>query len=333
MAPFLNKNLSFAACIIILAIAFIVSVGLMLYSQNFVVGYPYFYPRQEKLTTLLFVGDIMLDRGVEWQINRAGNGDFKFPFAKVTDEFTKADILFGNLESQISDKGYNAGSIYSFRADPKAMEGLVYAGFDVLSLANNHAFDYTSTALKDSMTRLKESKIDYVGAGFNAKEAYSPLIKNINGLKIAFLAFADFQIKNWGAGENSAGIALLNEENLKQSVVSAKMQADLVVISLHFGDEYKTEPNERQKYFSHLAIDEGADLIVGHHPHVAEPIEQYKNGWIAYSLGNFVFDQSFSQETMQGKMLKIIIKGKTINKVIPIDVEINQNFQPEIENG
>lgn len=331
MKTSVKKKISPLISTTILLGIFILSLGIIFCAQNFAEPSLIKY-KLEKKTTLLFVGDIMLDRGVEWQINKYEKGDFKFPFIKVADELSKADILFGNLESQISDQGYNVGSIYSFRANPKAIEGLKYAGFDVLSLANNHAFDYTGTALRDSMNRLKENNINFVGAGADSTEAYSPLIKQVNGIEIAFLAFADFQIKNWEAKENMIGMALLSEENLKKGITLARKQANFIIVSLHFGDEYKTEANDRQKYFSQLAINEGANLVIGHHPHVAEPVEKYKNGWIAYSLGNFVFDQSFSEETMRGKMLKVILSGKQIRKVIPIDIKINSAFQPEIEN-
>jgi poly-gamma-glutamate synthesis protein (capsule biosynthesis protein) len=333
MRPNIKKNISPFLSAIILSVAFIFSIGIMLCSQIIPIeNFSYFIGgNHQKETTLLFVGDIMLDRGVEWKIKKVGNNDFKFPFLKVADELARADILFGNLESQISDKGYKAGSIYSFRADPKAIDGLVFSGFDVLSLANNHSFDYTRQALEDSMTRLKANKIDYIGTGFNKNEAYSPLIKEVNGLKIAYLAFTNLGAKSWEATENSSGIAFLNETNLKERISLAKTQADFVVVSLHFGDEYKTEPNDLQKYFSKLAIDEGANLIIGHHPHVVEPLEQYKNGWIAYSLGNFVFDQSFSEETMRGEILKVIIKNRKIAEVIPINIKINSSFQPGIE--
>lgn len=287
--------------------------------------------------TLFFVGDIMLDRGVEWAVNKHGKGDFKFPFLKIADDFKKADILFGNLESPISDKGRKVGSIYSFRADPKAIEGLQYAGFDVLSLANNHIFDYGREAMEDTFLRLREGGIDYVGGGFDKDEAYNPLIKEIRGpssgksVKIVFLAYTNLGSENWEAEGGRSGIAWLTEERLKKDIERAKKEADVVVVSLHFGEEYQLQPTPDQRFFARVSIDSGADLVIGHHPHVIQEIEKYKGKYIAYSLGNFIFDQGFSQETMKGLMLKVLIEGGKIKEVIPIDIQINKFFQPRLE--
>ncbi|MBL7150038.1 MAG: CapA family protein, partial [Candidatus Pacebacteria bacterium] len=307
-----------------------------------------------KTITLILVGDIMLDRGVEYMVEKKGKGDFRFPFLKIAEELQKADILFGNLEGVISDKGIKIGSIYSFRADPKAIEGLSFAGFNVLSLANNHAFDYTREALEDCLAKLSNAGIGYVGAGFTENEAYSPLIKDynppaassrsserapINGTKIAFLAYTNLGPETWRAvGENS-GIAWIDEEKLssiKQEIRETKEKVDILIVSLHAGEEYAQEPTKFQVEFSKMAIDAGADLIVGHHPHVIQPNEKYPSassgqaGWIFYSLGNFIFDQGFSEKTMRGQILEVIIKDKEIKEIIPKEIKINNFFQPEI---
>jgi poly-gamma-glutamate synthesis protein (capsule biosynthesis protein) len=291
-------------------------------SQNFL--------KKERATTLIFVGDIMLDRGVKGMVEKHGKGDYKFPFLKIADELKKADILFGNLESVISDKGKKIGSIYSFRADPEAIEGLKFAGFDILSVSNNHIFDYGREAMEDSFKRLKEAQIDFVGGGFNEIEAYAPVIKKINGVKIAFLAYTNLGSEYWSAKGNRSGIAWLNAENLEKGVKEAKENADLVIVSMHFGDEYQKKANAEQKYFAHLAIDSGADLVIGHHSHIIGEIEEYKGKYIFYSLGNFVFDQAFSKETMEGLLLKVTLENKKIKEVLPIKIEINHYFQPEI---
>lgn len=104
----------------------------------------------------------------------------------------------------------------------------------------------------------------------------------------------------------------------------------MVIVSFHFGEEYQSKSNSIQKFWAKLAIDSGADLVIGHHPHVIQEIEKYKGKYIAYSLGNFVFDQGFSQETMRGLLLKVIIENGKIKEVIPIEIKINKFFQPEI---
>lgn len=288
---------------------------------------------KEKPITLMFVGDIMLDRGVEHMIEKYGNGDYKFPFLKIADFLKKADILFGNLESLISDRGQKVGSIYSFRADPKAIEGLTFAGFDILSVANNHIFDYGREAMEDNFKRLKEAKIDFVGGGFNKNEACLPRVKEVRKTKIAFLAFTNLGTRYWQATKNRSGICWLEKENLKEYIKKAKGLADIIIVSMHFGEEYRQKPTLEQKYFAHLAIDSGADLVIGHHPHVIQEIEKYKRGFIAYSLGNFVFDQKFSKETMKGILLKVIIENGKIKELVPVEVKINKFFQPEMAEG
>jgi len=312
--------------------------------------------KENKETLLFFVGDIMLDRGVKSMVKKNGRGDFKFPFLKISDYLSKADILFGNLESIISDKGRKIGSIYSFRAEPEAIEGLKYAGFDILSLANNHALDYTSEALKDCFSKLEKAGISYVGAGNNEKEAFSLKIKEVNpytkqgqvaeddkedevspyygvrakGTKIGFLAFTNLGPEIWRAGKDSPGIAWIDEESIediKKIIKSAKEKVDILVVSLHAGQEYKKEPSDFQISFSKNCIDNGADLVIGHHSHVVQPIEKYKQGWIAYSLGNFIFDQSFSEETMKGLLLQVIIEGKKIKNVNSKEIRISNSFQ------
>jgi len=276
------------------------------------------------------VGDIMLDRGVEYMVEKYGEGDFKFPFLKITDVLKKADLLFGNLESVISDKGIKVGSIYSFRAEPEAIEGLTYAGFNILSVANNHIFDYGREAMEDNFKRLKEAGIDYVGGGFNEKEVRSGIIKEIKGTKIIFLAYNNLGSEYWRATETKSGIGWLDEK-IKEDIKLAKEKSDLVIVSFHWGEEYQNQPNDEQKYFAHLAIDSGADLVIGHHPHVIQPIEKYKGGWMAYSLGNFVFDQYFSEETMKGLMLEIAIENKKIKETIPREIKISQKYRPAID--
>lgn len=289
---------------------------------------------ENETVTIILVGDIMLDRGVEYLIEKHGCGDFKFPFLKIADYLKTADIVFGNLEGVISDKGIKVGSIYSFRARPEAIEALKFAGFNVLSLANNHALDYTKAALEDCLTRLNNDQIEYIGAGFTEKEAFSPLIKKINGLKIGFLAYTNLGPESWRAGENNSGIAWISKddfEKIKNDIETAKKESNVLIVSLHSGEEYQKEPTQFQVDFAKMAIDAGADLVIGHHPHVVQLNEIYNGGYIFYSLGNFIFDQNFSDQTLKGQILELLIESGTIKKVNPLSIKINDFFQPQLE--
>ncbi len=251
----------------LILITFIIALGLFLLIEiyRFPKSIDYSEPRvdellEEKTITLILVGDIMLDRGVEYMVEKQGGGDFRFPFLKISDELKGANLLFGNLEGVISDKGIKVGSIYSFRADPKAIEGLKFAGFNLLSLSNNHAFDYAREALEDCLFKLSKGGIGYVGAGFTEKEAYSPFVKDYNppttsshsslhseqapieGTKIAFLAYTNLGPEAWKAGEKNSGIAWISEkdfEKIKKDIENAKSQADILIVSLHAGEEYQ----------------------------------------------------------------------------------------------
>jgi poly-gamma-glutamate synthesis protein (capsule biosynthesis protein) len=279
----------------------------------------------EKPITLLFVGDIMLSRSVAKQMEKYG--DYRYPFLKIAGLTRSADLTFGNLEGPISAGGLNQGSIYSFRAKPEVVEGLMLAGFDVLSLANNHIWDWGSEALSDTIDILKKNGIEPVGAGKNYLEANSPAIKETSGTKIAFFAYTNLYPESLEAGFDSLGISSFNLEEIKGKISQMKKsgEADIVVVSLHWGEEYKREANRYQRDTAESLAESGADLIIGHHPHVIQEIE---NG-IAYSLGNFVFDQSFSEETMEGAVLKVVIKDKKISEIIPLKIKINDTFQPE----
>ena len=277
-----------------------------------------------------FVGDIMLDRGMKNSVEKYGNGDYIFAFEKIKDYLNSFDILFGNLEGPISDKGTLSGSIYSFRMDPRSAKSLKEAGFDILSVANNHMGDWGKVAIKDTFQNLKDAGIVYSGGGKNKDEAYEPKIILVGDTRIAYLSFSEFGKGYLEATDSAAGIAIISDEKLKLGIEKAESENDIVIASFHFGEEYKTEPNAYQKNIAHKAVDYGADLVVGHHPHVVEPIEKYKDKYIAYSLGNFVFDQHFSKETMEGLVLKATVENKKITEVSSDKTIINKYYQPEL---
>jgi len=291
-----------------------------------------FLKEQSKEITLLFVGDIMLARGIAGQIKKYQ--DPRYPFLKIASTTQSVNLTFGNLEGPISSRGKNQGSIYSFRANPEVIKGLKFAGFDILSLANNHILDWGKQALEDTITILNNNSIKTIGAGRNYQEANKPVIINFNIVKIAFLAYTNLYPRSLEATEGKAGISSFETEKVKQAISQIKQTgaADIVIISFHWGDEYQIHSNKTQQNIAHALIDAGADLIIGHHPHSIQEIEPYRNGWIAYSLGNFIFDQNFSKETQQGLVLKIKIQNKKIVEVKPLKIKFSKTFQPELDS-
>lgn len=283
---------------------------------------------EDKTTTLYFVGDMMLTRGVESSVKKNFGNDYNKLFENLS-ILKDSDILFGNLEGDVSDKGNNVGSKYSFRMNPEVLLALKKAGFDIVSFANNHVGDWNIEAFKDTLSRLKEIDILKTGAGLNKEEAVNPTIIEKNGIKFGFLGFSDVGPKWLEAKDKTSGILLASDPQINQIIVDAKMKCDVLIVSFHFGEEYKTIHNKRQEYLAHTAIDNGADIIIGHHPHVIQDIEKYKGKPIVYSLGNFIFDQHFSKETMRGMLFSITYKNKDLIKTESKIITLNKLYQPE----
>jgi len=279
-------------------------------------------------TKIYFVGDMMLDRSVKKSVQNNFAGDYNKLFANVG-ELKNADILFGNLEGPISDVGNNVGSKYSFRMDTAVLPALINAGFDVLSFANNHVGDWNITAFKDTLKRLSGSSISTTGAGLNKTQAQTPVIIEKNGIKFGFLGFSDVGPQWMMAKESSAGILLANDPRFSEIISNAKKQVDVLIVSFHWGEEYKKIHNSRQEKLAYKAIDNGADMIIGHHPHVSQDIKTYKGKTIVYSLGNFIFDQYFSEETMHGMLFEATFEGSTLKNTHIRTIALNKSYQPE----
>lgn len=284
-------------------------------------------PHNTREATFVAVGDIMLSRAVGRRI--ASSSDPRFPFLLAAPFLRDADITFGNLEGPISARGADRQNLYSFRADPKTVEGLAYAGFDMLSLANNHMLDWGPDALIDTAELLRREGMRPVGAGANALAANTPAIFEKNGITFGLFAYSTI-FPNTPATDMEPGLSLFSLASATHVVRELARTTDVVIVSFHWGEEYALQSRAEEQEIAHALIDAGADLIVGHHPHVAQEIERYNGGWIAYSLGNFVFDQYFSEETMRGLAIRAHIRAGSIAKLDLFTVQLNSNFQPAV---
>lgn len=278
--------------------------------------------------TLLFVGDLMLARGVEFYTEREGSGDFRFPFARASSTLRSADFTVGNLEHPISDRGRDQGSRYSLRAKPEAARALAEAGFDVVSLANNHIWDWGADALADTIAHLDAVGIRHVGAGMDEAEANRPLVVEVKGQSVAFLAWTNLYPEGLEARGANPGVSRFRDTEATQQIRALASQYDLVVVLFHWGDEYQTRSSQAQQRIAQALINAGADLVIGHHPHVAQEIEQIGEGWVFYSLGNFVFDQGFSEETMRGLALRVTVADGRVTALEVLRTQMNEYFQP-----
>ena len=283
---------------------------------------------REREIHLLFAVDIMLSRSIGQllQIKR----DYLFPFRNTATTTQAADIAFANLENPVSTGGIRSGSIYSFKADPKALEGVKFGGFDVVSIANNHIWDYGKQAFNDTLGNLSKNGIVAVGGGANYTEAHSPKILTVGKTRFAFLAYTNLIAAFLGTASSTPAVSRYNDKILKADITHAKELADFIIISFHWGDEYHTTHNVEQERIAKFVIDAGANLVVGHHPHVTQEVERYKSGYIFYSLGNFIFDQNFSKDTEHGLTVEVTVKGSNITNVRKREVTFNADFQPHL---
>ncbi len=240
--------------------------------------------------TLAAAGDVNFGDGVAPYIS---SGGVDYPWSSASAVFAQGDLSFVNLECCLSTQGSPvAAKEFTFEGSPEAAAGMKTAGIDVVSLANNHSKDYGTQAFLDTMTNLKAQGIAWCGAGNNAAEAYSPAVLNAHGVKVAFLAFTNIVPDGWPAGTTTPGCAVgSSADKVARTVADAKTKskADFVIVSFHWGIELATSPGGEQRSLAHAAVDAGADVVLGHHPHVVQGFEVYKNRLIAYSLGNFVF--------------------------------------------
>jgi len=290
-------------------------------------------PLKDEEASLIAVGDISYSRGVERAVKE--QKDINYPFLKVGDYFKSADLVFGNLETPITKGREIARLEMIFRSNPGTEEALKKAGFSILSLANNHTPNFGQKGLKDTFNYLEKAGIKYVGAGKNEKEANQPVYLEAKGIKFAFLAYnsSDVVPASYEASETFSGTAFMRKEKMIKAVKEAKQKADFVIVSMHAGNEYVNKPNNSQINFAHEAVDAGADLIIGHHPHVVQTMEKYRGKYIFYSLGNFVFDQMWSQETKEGLIVKVYFTKNGISKISFLPVIIENFAQPRPTNN
>ncbi|MFZ5919229.1 MAG: CapA family protein [Chloroflexota bacterium] len=269
--------------------------------------------------SLIAVGDIMLARNVATAIAQNGADH---PFAATATWLRAADLAFGNLETPLANTGQLATSGIAFLGEPSAADGLLNAGFDILALANNHIGDYGAEALAQTIQNLTQRGIVAVGAGADATAARAAQIVEVRGLKIAFLARSGIPYGAPAATADTPGAAWLDAEQTLADVRAAARQADVVVLSLHWGSEYTYAVTDEQRAFVQQASAAGADLILGHHSHNAQALDLGHNRLAAYSLGNFIFDQTWSVESSQGLALRLLLDAGGVRAVEPLAVHV-----------
>jgi len=280
--------------------------------------------------TLVAGGDVMLSRHVGTKIREAG--DPLMPWRKIADIFAAADIAFVNLEAPFYDQDPPVTEGMIFKVEPENIAGLTHAEINMVSLANNHAKNKGNAGLEYTMNYLNQHDIDYSGAGNNYQHAHTPGIIEAKDKKIAFLSYTYSDGANFESTSNQEkpDIAFMDVTQMQKDIEKAQEQADTIIVSMHAGYEYTPTPNQQQKDFAHVAIDSGADLVLGHHPHVVQTTEVYNDKFIIYSLGNLVFDQMWSEETREGVIARLNFRNADLQKAEFIPIKIENYNQPRL---
>lgn len=234
-------------------------------------------------------GDVNLGEGVRAAMARYGT---RWPWRSVAPVLRKADIAVVNLESCVSTRGRPwPGKEFHFRGTPASLRTTAsFAGVDVASLANNHSLDFGRVAFADTLAHAKRYGIRTIGGGRNLTQARKPAILTRGGLEIAFLGFSDVRPPGFDAGPRRSGATPAFPAFVRADVRAAARNADVVVVYFHWGIELARRPNARQKLLAEVALDAGAAVVLGAHPHVLQPRERRADRFVAWSLGNFVFD-------------------------------------------
>jgi poly-gamma-glutamate capsule biosynthesis protein CapA/YwtB (metallophosphatase superfamily) len=245
--------------------------------------------RPSNVVRLVAVGDVNLGRWVGQQILK---GDTLYPFSAVKDSFAAYDIVFANLESQISEQNgrtEHPRNNLIFTGPPAGAWSLRKGGVTAVSIANNHALDFGLNALEETRLLLGDAGIAYAGASLDSSELYKPVILKKNGLRIALFACTD--VMNSTDSRWRQYVTAADSGRLLSSIREVRDSVDFILVSFHGGDEYANRPSRRTIMFARWMIDGGADMFLGHHPHVPYGVERYRGKYIVHSLGNFVFRQ------------------------------------------
>ena len=258
---------------------------------------------------MILVGDVMLGRSVMTRSLRAK--DYSFPFLKVKSILNDADIVLGNLENSFVTNcpATNTGMILC--AGPKMISGLVSSNIDIVNIANNHIGNYGEKGREETKEVLLRNDIEYVGDD-------NLVIKKMRGAKFGFLGF-DFVSKNPKPSDY-------------ELIADLDKKVDVLIIAVHWGGEYQAKANKYQREWGRKMIESGADVIAGHHPHWVQDIEYIDGKPVYYSLGNFVFDQLWSEQTRKGLVIRLTFNKAKIIKEEKLPIYINSSYQPEFSN-
>lgn len=290
----------------------------------------YFNELNEPPLSLITVGDIMIGARTRKLIREHGKD---YPFAGVLPVLRQAPIVLGNLEGPLAEKAQKQDRNFSYRVKPKVAKYIKQAGINVLALANNHLTDCGREGILETLKAVTAAGIASLGAAANEKDAHTPVIRDAGGYRVGLLAY--YWNRRCAATANLPGGAMGVFEELEADIRQLRKQVDRLVVSFHWGRPYRLEPSPRARAKAHFAIDCGADAVVGHHPHIIQAFEVYRNCPIFYSVGNFAFGSRNSRA--EGLMVGFRFEdAKTVVNVYPLYVKNRDprvDYQPKALRG
>jgi poly-gamma-glutamate capsule biosynthesis protein CapA/YwtB (metallophosphatase superfamily) len=284
-------------------------------------------PTSPPKISLLFTGIIVPARCVQAAIDE--QDDPGYPYAELSDLIREADLAVGTLNATISDYPPATGCVPTFVlvGDSRNAAALADAGFDAMSVATNHIkncglSNCGDRAFLDTLENLRLAGVAPVGAGNNLAEALEPVVLTVKGVRFGIVSLGQIEPMAF-ASENTPGIAVLDDDNLRASIAAARQVSDVVIAMPHWGPEYSPNPNYYQLHFAQVAVEAGADLVVGNHTHIVQAVQEIDGVQVFYGLGNFVFDQNWSRETQQGLILRVEFEGNRYlgYELIPTNVD------------
>lgn len=270
----------------------------------------------EFITTILVTGDIIPARSVNSQVLKYK--DFNWPYLNTAAITKNVDITFADLETPLIKNCPVTQEGMIFCGDKGSMDGLVFAGVDVVTMGNNHAGNWGRDGVDETVSYLKSNGILATGLTDN-----NLIIIEKKGVTFAFLGFNDIS-------SPQPGVSNASDEKIKKDIAEAREKADYVIVQFHWGVEYRDTPDDRQIYLGRFAVDQGADLVIGNHPHWVQPVELYNGKLITYAHGNYIFDQMWSQETREGVLGKYTFYKNKLIDVLFTPIQIDDYGQAKI---
>ncbi|MDP1845191.1 MAG: CapA family protein [Candidatus Moranbacteria bacterium] len=274
---------------------------------------------------ILFIGDMMFDRHIREAVGKYGSGDYNYALESLKEKLSEYDLVVGNLEGPITENksisvntkiGESKNFVFTF--DPAVAKTLAENNIKLINLGNNHILNQGAKGVEQTKKYLDEAGVEYFGNIGDLETKFPSREKEIEGMRIEFVSY------NYSVTDSI--------EAAIEDIKSAKEQSDIVIVCPHWGTEYKTgDPGEAVRALAYRFIDAGADAIIGTHPHVVQNSEEYNSKKIYYSLGNFVFDQYFQKETMEGLGVEVTINPDRTMEFGELKFEMTKRGQTKLK--